>query len=698
MVVPVFSAGTNDSLLFRSPGDSNRTTAPGLAGLRKRSLPQLDTKWTLDESYGVNVNALLQKLSNEEERKVVSNSYKSTRLWTEKWRPRSFVDLVGNERCNRRILFWLRQWSPVVFQEELPDTGYQSHEKFEQDPLRRPSKRILLVHGPPGIGKTSVAHVVARQAGYSVMEINASDERAGERVRQKVHNSLFNNTFHEKPVLLIADEIDGSVENGFIKVLIDMLRSDSKATHDLILGKGKTGMRGHQSKKTSSKLLKRPIVCICNNVYASSLERLKPYCEIVSFQKPSDDALMERLAYVCGKEGVQLSKATLKEIAELSQGDLRNGLNNLQFMARNGDLSNVSDDQRKDIGVSWFRICNALFKKNLHSDLRSECAAMLRSIELSANLERIVEGCFTLYPQMRYSDSGITKPSKISDWLFFNDCMFKSMFEHNGELLRYCSFTPLEFHILFGDAANKQDQKIKTQNFELRESAKHVLAQTQQLMSNRPVSSQVYFSKTSLLLEVLPFVDEFLSLDVSKIRNASVRKQIIDYILPLFNEFGVSIQQTSNLENLNALILEPAINELVLLDEKKLKAVLTKRPFVLKFTLSKLEENKIRKRALDKLQLQAETDQMNKISRLNDGARKPVEFFKSQYTSLNKNIQTTTAQNSPSILNFRNNDVKKQSTPDLEEVPPAEPRIWVKYKEGFSNAVRKNITWSQLWD
>lgn len=33
--------------------------------------------------------------------------------------------------------------------------------------------QILLISGPPGLGKTTLAHVVAKQAGYKVMEINA---------------------------------------------------------------------------------------------------------------------------------------------------------------------------------------------------------------------------------------------------------------------------------------------------------------------------------------------------------------------------------------------------------------------------------------------------------------------------------------------------------------------------------------------
>lgn len=42
-----------------------------------------------------------------------------------------------------------------------------------QDIFERPDRKILLVHGPPGLGKTTLAHVVAQTSGYSVVEINA---------------------------------------------------------------------------------------------------------------------------------------------------------------------------------------------------------------------------------------------------------------------------------------------------------------------------------------------------------------------------------------------------------------------------------------------------------------------------------------------------------------------------------------------
>ena len=46
----------------------------------------------------------------------------------------------------------------------------------------------MLLSGPPGIGKTSSAHVVAKEAGYEVIEFNASDVRSKKSLEVSVHS------------------------------------------------------------------------------------------------------------------------------------------------------------------------------------------------------------------------------------------------------------------------------------------------------------------------------------------------------------------------------------------------------------------------------------------------------------------------------------------------------------------------------
>lgn len=90
----------------------------------------------------------------------------SSQLWTTKYAPKSLKEVCGNKTTVEKMLLWLQDW-----------------QKNAQSSFKKPGKhgmgmhRAILLTGSPGIGKTTSAHLCARMAGYTAVELNASDTR-----------------------------------------------------------------------------------------------------------------------------------------------------------------------------------------------------------------------------------------------------------------------------------------------------------------------------------------------------------------------------------------------------------------------------------------------------------------------------------------------------------------------------------------
>lgn len=700
--------------------------------------------WKDDKSYGINISYLLDKIVAKTEKKISTitghnnNRYNVTKLnssaknnknklWVEKWRPKKFLDLVGNDKTNRRILGWLRKWSYAVFKEDLEIPPFQKA-LLERNPqqlrdkpedlFRRPKKKILLIHGPPGIGKTSVVHVVAKQAGYSVAEINASDERSGSMMKHKIQNTLFNHTFNEKPLCLIADEIDGAIENGFIKVLLDILQNDIKATKKASFNKGNSfaaqrkNSKGKEGKNLkTSKVLLRPIIAICNNLYAPALERLRPFCEIISVKRPPESALQERLLYICEKEHINFDTKTLKNLIDLAEGDIRNCINNLQFMSTNlanqhiinNGVNIMGESSQKDTTLLWFKLVNKVFKKDPYKESKIQLNELLSGIEQNGSYEKIIQGCFNSYPFVKYTDSGVTKPAEISDWLYFNDLMQKSLFEQNGELVKYSSITPLIFYTKFSDIANnKENIKVTNLEYEMRETRKQNEAIFKSLLSkisNQNAHLAETLSMKSLIFEIMPYLNDIISTDLLKIKDIGLKNHIIKVLSNLFRQYQLTLLPIENEyphlhQTVSVLGINPPFHKVVLFDEQRKKEIYIKRPQILEVLLAKSEEMKVKKRHLNQIQQEKADLEENKLKnkRTKMAGSNTVNFFKNQYDTINSQLEDHNVESDNAFTNTK--IVSVSSVNNNIEVS----RIWVRYKAGFSNAVRKNVTWENLWD
>lgn len=126
-------------------------------------------------------------------------------LWTSKYAPQSMKDIVGNKANAEKIQTWLHDWCVVSFSLVIrfivtlaPIDDHFSRPNSLKSGFKKPGPnglntfRAILISGPPGIGKTTSAHVAARLEGYTPIELNASDARSKKLVEvSSVSNRVY---------------------------------------------------------------------------------------------------------------------------------------------------------------------------------------------------------------------------------------------------------------------------------------------------------------------------------------------------------------------------------------------------------------------------------------------------------------------------------------------------------------------------
>ena len=219
-------------------------------------------------------------------------------MWSEKYRPKNILEMIGNEEAKESFVNWLGKWI-------------------------KGTKSLLLI-GPPGIGKTTISLLGAKQFGYDMIGLNASDVRSKQRIQEILGPVLGSAGIFGKPMIFVdeVDGIHGRSDYGGVEALVEILKEPTV-----------------------------PIVLAANSDTSDKMKAIKKVTTTIKFRPLPPRLLRFYLEEILRREGTSLKIGNIIKLVIDSRGDMRSMLNSAQALVtgfepqidRSFETTNVED-------------------------------------------------------------------------------------------------------------------------------------------------------------------------------------------------------------------------------------------------------------------------------------------------------------------------------------------------------------------
>jgi replication factor C subunit 1 len=291
------------------------------------------------QSSSSSANPYAAKASSEAEKGSCSGGGRASvsdpnALWADKYAPNHTRMILGNKEAVAKLTRWLQTWEDSF----NGPKGKQKSFNIKNGPFK-----AALLSGPPGIGKTTTAQLVAAEAGRQVLELNASDARSKKMLESSLGDVTGSQvlTFEApkkkgelKKRCIIMDEVDG------------MGAGDRSGMAELI-----------KMIKTSMV----PIICICNDRQSQKIKSLAGYCLDLRYRRPVKSVIARRTIEVGKAEGMEIEYNAAEAVAESCGNDIRQVLNCLQMW---GNKRHATTNKKTDMTYKDYKVRDNLINKD----------------------------------------------------------------------------------------------------------------------------------------------------------------------------------------------------------------------------------------------------------------------------------------------------------------------------------------------
>ena len=206
----------------------------------------------------------------------------------QKYKPKKLIEVVGQPQALSQMLLWFETW----------ERG-----------------KPLIIHGPPGTGKTATVHALAAEKGLEIVELSSEEVNL-----ERILPSIKQHSLLRKPKLVLVDGAD------------------------------------RMPTKLLNKIIKEsifPVILFIDDVWKSKFKMLRSGSTIIQFKKIHTTIIEKKLQEIkqCENLSPNLDPYTFAKAAE---GDMRAALIDID----------AGTDAARDRTTNIFDVLKAVFKEN----------------------------------------------------------------------------------------------------------------------------------------------------------------------------------------------------------------------------------------------------------------------------------------------------------------------------------------------